>query len=125
MTYQNLAKQYRSTGQEGLVESANPHRLIGIMFSSALDRLAAAKGHMQQGLVAPKGEAISSAIGVIEGLRSSLDMNSGGPIAANLDDLYDYMARRLMLANLRNDVKILDEVTVLLRELQSAWMQIE
>lgn len=126
MSYENLAKQYRTSGQEGVVESADPHRLIGIMLDTALDRIAAAKGHMQHGVTGgAKGEAISSAIGVIEGLRSSLDMRVGGALAGSLNDLYDYMARRLLLANLRNDPAILDEVSALLRELRAAWMSID
>ena len=45
----------------------------------------------------------------------------GGTVAAHLDDLYDYMTRRLLHANATNDVEVLDEVATLLRELRSAW----
>jgi flagellar protein FliS len=42
-------------------------------------------------------------------------------MCGNFDALYDYMGRRLLEANLRDDTKILDEVAGLLRELKEAW----
>ncbi|MDV7398396.1 flagellar export chaperone FliS, partial [Arthrospira platensis SPKY1] len=45
----------------------------------------------------------------------------GGDIAANLDRLYDYMQRRLVEANLRSDIALLDEVAELLRPVKEAW----
>ena len=48
-------------------------------------------------------------------------MENGGQIAQNLDALYDYMQRRLVIANLENNPKILDEVASLLLEIKTAW----
>ena len=42
-------------------------------------------------------------------------------MAANLDDLYDYMGRRLRTTELTDDLAALDEVSHLLDALQSAW----
>jgi flagellar protein FliS len=42
-------------------------------------------------------------------------------MTANLDSLYDYMQRRLLEANLRNDVTIVDEVSDLLQTIKAAW----
>ena len=36
-------------------------------------------------------------------------------------DLYDYIERRLLLANLRDDVTLIDEAARLLGELRGAW----
>ena len=51
-------------------------------------------------------------------------MSNGGEIAQNLDDLYDYMQRQLVVANADNDASIIDEVMGLLREIQEAWNSI-
>jgi flagellar protein FliS len=59
-----------------------------------------------------------------EGLKSSLDKNVGGELAQNLSDLYEYMCQRLLVANLKNDVAALDEVSRLLTELKGAWEEI-
>jgi flagellar protein FliS len=95
--------------------------LIELMMEGALDRIAKAQGAMQRGEVASKGENVSKAINLIEGLRASLDHNQGAPIAGNLDALYEYMARRLLEANLRNDAALFIEVAGLLRGIHEAW----
>ena len=60
---------------------------------------------------------------LIDGLRSCLDHERGGEVAANLAALYEYMTRRLTEANLRNDQRPLDEVADLLDEIRGGWEQ--
>ena len=48
-------------------------------------------------------------------------MERGGDIAQNLDDLYDYIQRRLLLANARNDEEGLEEVHALLTQIKAGW----
>lgn len=112
---------YRSVSAHGDVESASPHRLIELMMDGALDRIAAAAGFLARGEVGPKGESVSKAINLIEGLRTSLDHSRGAPVVANLDALYEYMARRLLESNLRNDSAGFEEISRLLREIRDAW----
>jgi flagellar protein FliS len=106
------------------VTDADPHQLVQMLLDGALGKIAVVKGLMTRGETAKKGEVIGQAISIIGGLRSSLDLSAGGELAANLDDLYEYMERRLLTANLKNDVTILDEVTTLLREIKAAWESI-
>jgi flagellar secretion chaperone FliS len=118
---QQALNQYHNAGPLAEVSEADPHRLVQMLFEGALDRLAVARGAMLQGNTAVKGERISRAIGIIDGLRAHLDMEQGGELAANLESLYEYMERRLVEANLHDDVRALDEVTNLLREVKSGW----
>jgi len=113
--------QYQSVSVSSGVEDAAPHRLIQMLMEGALDKIATAKGHMLRGNLAEKGRHISWAISIISGLQSSLDMEGGGEISRNLDDLYDYMVRRLGTAGIDNDPAILDEITSLLVEVKMAW----
>lgn len=121
MRGQKAAKAYGSIAAHGGVEAANPHRLVQMLMEGALQKLLAARLAIQQENVAAKGENISWAISIIDGLRDGLDIEKGGEIAANLDDLYDYMGRRLFEANLRSDLTILDEIVGLLRDIKTAW----
>lgn len=116
--------QYRTMGEQAQVSDASPHQLIQMMLDGAVARVAAARGALAAGEVAAKGELIGKAIGLVEGLRISLDLDQGGELAGNLSALYDYMGRRLLEANLRNDAGILDEVASLLRELQTGWREL-
>ncbi len=117
----NALRQYQQIDAQSAVAFASPHRLIQMLMEGALESLSKAKGHIQRGEVAARGEQLSRAIGIIGGLKDGLNLEAGGGIAANLDALYDYMQRRLLEANLRSDSAILDEVADLLRPIKEAW----
>lgn len=116
---------YANVGLETGIASASPHKLIVMLYDGALVALLSAKTNIAANNIAAKGTAISKAITIIDnGLRASLDKDAGGEIAANLDALYDYMSRRLLHANLKNDVPAIDEVHRLLADLREAWVAI-
>lgn len=123
-TAYSARQRYQQIGAESAVTDASPHRLIRLLLQGALDRIAAAKGHLQRGEAGPKGECIGKAIDIIGGLRGALDLERGGEIAENLKAIYDYSELRLLEANLRNDSARLDEVARLLGEIRSAWEEI-
>jgi len=115
--------QYRTVDAYGAAAASDRMQLVLRMMQGALDRIAMARGHMRRGEAAAKGEALGRAVRLIDGLRSCLDLQRGGEIAANLSALYDYMTRRLTEANLRNDERGLDEVAELLEEIRGGWEQ--
>ncbi|MBK1719484.1 flagellar export chaperone FliS [Thiocystis violacea] len=113
--------QYRQAGHIAEAAVADPHRLIQMLFEGALERIAVARGAMDQGNIRVKGEKLSQAIAIIDGLRCSLDHEQGADLAEKLEMLYEYMSRRLLEGNMRNDPSALDEVSRLLREIKSGW----
>lgn len=118
---QSVLNEYRQVGVKTGVMDASPHRLVQMLMEGALDRISTAKGNMRRNEFVDKGRHISSAISIIDGLRSSLDHQRGGQISENLDALYDYMNRRLLEANVKNSEQMLDEVHGLLSEIKSGW----
>ena len=121
----NPAESYAKVGVEIAVETADPHRLVLMLFDGAIVAVATSKNHMADGNIPLKGSNISKAIDIITcGLNASLDIESGGELAERLSALYDYMAQRLLWANLKNEIAPLDEVLNLLNELRSAWAEI-
>jgi flagellar protein FliS len=113
---------YAKVGIETGVTSASPHKLIVMLFDGALVSVSSAILHMKSGNVKEKGAAISKAIMIIDsGLRAALDKKAGGEIAEGLDALYEYMGSRLLQANLKNQVELLEEVQRLLTDLRGAW----
>ena len=118
----NPISAYQSTGVETGVASADPHKLILMLFEGAQLALAKARLHMQDNETEAKGVMISKAILIIDtGLKASIDRKEDNEIANNLYKLYDYMTHRLLVANLKNDQAILNEVSKLLSELYEAW----
>jgi len=115
---------YRSVAAHTGVDAADPHRLITMLMDGVLERLASARGAMDHGATEAKSHLIHRAVAIIDELRASLNLQSGGQIAANMADLYDYCGRQLMRANLENRPELLDEVGKLLREIRGAWIQI-
>lgn len=121
-TSNNGAKAYAQVAVETGVTTASPHKLIVMLFDGALAAVTNASAQMKAGDISGKGKSISKAISIIDnGLRESLDKSAGGSIAANLDSLYEYMSNRLLLANLRNQSELLDEVHGLLKDLKESW----
>ena len=121
MYSRSALQQYQQVNAHAQVSEASPHRLIQMLQAGALDRIAQAQGAMSRGQTEMKGMLIGKAIDIIGGLREGLNLEAGGELAANYDRLYDYMARRLIEANRKNDARILDEVAGLMRELKAGW----
>ena len=113
---------YRNVGVETGVAAASPTRLVLMLYEGAIAAIAAAEHHLPLKNIAAKGKAISQAISIIDGgLRASLDLSVGGELAQNLAELYQYMGRRLLHANLKDDAAALEEVRQLLLQLRGAW----
>ena len=122
----NALTAYSQVSVNGTVAVASPHKLITMLFEGALRAIASARGHIQRQEIPQKGLAISKAISIIdEGLRASLDLKAGGDLAEKLDALYEYMSHRLLIANLNDELEILDEVGGLLNDIKSAWIEID
>jgi flagellar protein FliS len=123
--HKSLASTYHQVHVETSAAAADPHKLIDMLLEGALDAIAKAAGAMDRKDIATKSNHISRAIRIIEeGLRSSLDKTSGGKVAQDLDVLYQYLVKRLTLANLRNDLTALAECTKLLQPVREAWQSI-
>ena len=116
--------QYKQVGTKVAVDVADPHHLIQMLMDGALEKINSAKYNMVQENVAKKGEDISRAISILDGLITSLDMENGGEIAENLLSLYDYMQRKLVEANLNSSMEPLNEVASLLNEIKAGWSAI-
>ncbi|HUH32157.1 MAG TPA: flagellar export chaperone FliS [Rhodanobacter sp.] len=118
------ASAYQQVRSRGGVESADPHGLITLLMDGALERIVQARGHMQRSEIAAKGEAISRCIKIIGGLRDSLERKVDPILVDRLDSLYEYMSRRLLQANVRDDTTILDEVSHLLSQVRDSWVKV-
>lgn len=124
MTYSpgtGLAGKYHRVGIRQEIESASPHRLIQLLMERALTKIGLAKNNLLEERIAEKGRLIGDAIGIVGCLQASLNHEASASLSSNFDALYEYMMRRLLESNLRNDVAGLDEVASLMQELKSGW----
>lgn len=128
--FRSGANAYAHVGIETEVMSATPQQLITMLFGGARTAIGMARHYMTTGDVVAKGGAITKAINIVDnGLKAGLDAKAAGAegaeLVGNLSALYDYIVQRLLLANLRNDVKALDEADGLLENIASAWREID
>lgn len=114
-------KQYQTVDVSSAVHGASQHKLISMLLDGAITALARAKGMIERQDMQGKTAQINKVTDIIVGLKGSLDVEKGGEIAANLDELYNYMIRQVMLANRSNDPAPLAEVGALLTEIKTGW----
>ena len=115
---------YAQIGVESAVMSASQQQLVTMLFDGALSALIRARLFIQDGNQQGKGLSLSKAINIIEnGLKVGLDEDSRDELTQNLRSLYAYMVRRLLQANLHNDVSAVEEVEALIRNIADAWKE--
>ena len=117
----NGLQAYQRVNTQTSITDADPHKLIQLLYNGAIERINMAKSRIQAKDYAGKAKLINKAIEIVGGLRSFLDLEQGGDLAARLASLYEYMERTLLEASMRNDVTKLDEVATLLRSIKEAW----
>lgn len=124
-----------STLASGGLAALDPYGWTRMLMDGVLERLEGAGERDEDGDPAAADDLLESAVLLIGELRAGLDLHSGGAIAANVDDLYDYMCRRLAacprlseatdpmngLARRTHGPAALHEVSHLLDALRFAW----
>lgn len=122
--FSRAASAYASVGLESRAAGSGSHELVIMLFEGLLERISLAKVAIEARDVAGKVKRIDKALQILnEGLRTHLDVKSGGELAQNLDALYEYCSMRLVQANARNDVAALSEVYGLIEPILEAWKQ--
>ena len=119
------SSSYKTVDIESSVLGANPHQLVGLMFSKLLQSFSMARTAMLSRDIPNKVRSIGLALRILEeGLKGGLDTKRGGELASNLADLYDYCILRVTEANLRNDIGMIDEVVRLIKPVADGWSEI-
>ncbi len=105
---------------ESRILSAGPTGLVVILYQTALGAIQEARACLSSGDVAGRGRAITRAQSVVLELSASL-RPAAGDLSANLARLYDYVGRRLIEANFKQEDAPLAEAAALLATLLEGW----
>jgi len=114
-------QSYRKVSVDSNMAVATPHRIIQMLLAGALERLAQAKLAIENNDIANRGVLIGKAIGIVNGLNGSLNMDAGSEVAGNLTQLYDFMLVRMSEANINNDPQAIDDVVSILKTIKEGW----
>lgn len=102
-------------------ENITPYQVITLLLDGALERIDQAINRISDGEVDEASIMVQKAIGIVGGLRDSLNLDEGGDIAGNLDALYEYIVIRLESIDDTSPLKTLEEVKNLLQEIYTGW----
>lgn len=116
---QRAAQQYR-TAQ---VATADPARLVLMLYDGAIRFATQGREAVEQGDFEAANRHLGRAQDIVTELAASLDFDAG-EISVNLEQLYEFINRRLVEANVKKDTAPLGEALNLLQELRDAWAQI-
>jgi flagellar protein FliS len=116
----NPYKRYRQTQ----VGTAGPLELIIMMYDGAIRFCNQAKKAIEEKDFNQANRLFQRAQAIIDELNISLNMEAG-EIAANLRGLYGFINTKLIEANIRKDLKLVDQVIGLLTELRSSWAELQ
>ncbi len=117
--------QYTKVYQKAAVSTLDQKKMIVLLYDGAIKFLSIATNKMNGGDAYEAHTNLIRGKSIVAELLASLDMDAGGDIALNLQRLYAYMFNTLIDANLERDVKRVQEVIELLKQLREAWKVVE
>ena len=106
------------------VSTTDQGQLLLMLYDGALRYLQQARDKRLAKDFAGKGILISKVIDIVNELSASLNMEKGGSLATNLNNLYILCTARLLQANLKMNIESLDSVVQILSGLRGAYAQI-
>lgn len=104
------------------VTTATPMEIVVKLYGEAERQLNRAIMFIEKKDYESANNALSKAQDVIDALRSVLDISL--PIGQNLDALYIYFGKQIILANAKKDTKMIKELLPMLAELRDAFTQV-
>lgn len=120
MGVQAAYQQYK----EVQVKTANNGKLVLMLYQGIIKFLRLAKKHIGDANMAGANENLIKAQNIINELSANLDREKGGEIAQNLYNLYQFMNRNLIQANIKKEIEPIEIVEEMMIELLETWKQI-
>jgi flagellar protein FliS len=115
--YLKQAEQYK----KNQIETATPEEILIMLYEGAIRFLLIAKKADTEKDLEKYNKYLLKSQAIISEFMNSLDMEIGGEMAINLYRLYEYLHYRLVQANIKKDVAMIDEVLDHLRSLKATW----
>lgn len=111
---------YQSYKQNSL-NTASPGELTLKLYNGCLKFITLAKKAIQDGNVETKNTNLIKAQNIIHEFMVTLNMDV--KVSKDLMVMYDYLHRRLVEANIKNDLAILEEVEGFVADLRDTWKE--
>lgn len=117
-TLQNAYNTY----QKNKILTATPAELTLMLYEGAIKFCNIAIMGIEQGDVPKAHNNIRRVQSIIDEFRATLNHNY--PVAKDFENVYVYLSDRLVMANVKKDKAILEEVLTHLRTLRDTWKEV-
>ena len=124
MLNRDAIKAYQTVEQDYMVEGADPHTLVQILFSQFIVSIELTIQALEVSDLAAKSAHITKCMMICHLLASSLDFDKGGDIAVSLAEIYEWSRRKLLEASRYNRISDLQDVHKTISDISSAWSAI-
>lgn len=105
------------------IETASQGKLIVMLFNGAIVRAQEAHKALTAGDTNAAHQKLLRAQDIVAELRSALNMDAG-PLAQNLDSVYEYVHHLLVQANVKKQTKPIDQAVLVLTEMRETWREL-
>jgi flagellar protein FliS len=110
------------TYQQNAMNTASPGELTLMLYNGCIKFIKLAKHAIQEKKIEEKHINIIKVQNIIRELMVTLNMDI--EISQNMMQMYDYMLSRLVDANTKNDIEILNEVEGYVLEFRDTWKEV-
>lgn len=117
-----VTQQVQNTYKQNSVNTASPGELTLMLYNGCLKFLQKGKQALIEKNIQEKNNNIQKAQRIIQELMITL--NQDYDIAKNMMQMYEYMNRRLIEANVQNSIEILEEVEGYVIEFRDTWKEV-
>jgi flagellar secretion chaperone FliS len=118
MSILNANKAY----QNNSVQTASPGELTLMLYNGCLKFIGLARTAIELKNTEDKNKNLLKAQKIIQELMVTLNMDL--EISKSMLQMYDYINRRLIEANIQSDVKILDEIEDYVLDFRNTWKEV-
>lgn len=108
--------------ENNAVTTASPGELTLMLYNGCLKFINLAKKAIVENNIQEKNTNLQKAQKIIQELMVTLNMDF--EVSKNLMSLYDYLNRRLIEANVKNDIAILEEVEGFVADFRDTWKEV-
>ena len=108
--------------QQNSVTQSTPGELTLMLYNGCLKFLNQAKKGIETNNIELKNTNIQKAQNIIREFMVTLDMSQ--KVSESMASIYEYMINRLVEANIKNDIEMIEEVYGLTLEFRDTWKQV-
>ncbi|MEK4127767.1 flagellar export chaperone FliS [Anoxybacillus sp. FSL W8-0382] len=108
--------------QTNAMQTASPGELTLMLYNGCLKFIAQAKKAIEDKDIEARNTNLLKAQKIIQELMVTLNMEY--EVAKSMMTMYDYIYRRLVEANIKSDMSILEEVEGYVKEFRDTWKQV-